>query len=275
MKFGIMSLDYKRYPLETCFILANRYGFTGLEIFGTRLHLYPDDLTKEKVKEILGYKKKYGVEIPMYTPNAINMPVCICSTLLGERENGVTYYKKAVDVAAAIGADGVLVVADHPGYMADRVETWRHLVESMTEICNYAEGKGVQVTIEPLTPLESPVVTTSDDCVRLLKDVDRDCLYAMMDVVPPVITHEPFSRYFMALGSKLNYIHVCNTDGITDAHLRLDHGILNVTDLFQLIKNQNYSGFVTTELYSETMVDPELLAANTARVINDTLSQLE
>ena len=56
-------------------------------------------------------------------------------------------------------------------------------VESMKEICTYAHGKDVQVTIEPLTPWKV-LITTVDDCVELIEDVNDDVLYAMMDIVP-------------------------------------------------------------------------------------------
>ena len=267
MKYAIMSLDYKRYPLEYCFKLANRYGFDGLEIFGSRLHLYPDDLTSEKAKEILSFKKKYNIAVPMYTPNALNLPVCICSTLHKEREDGVKYYKKAIDVAESIEAGGVLVVADHPGHFYNRPQVWEYLVESLVEICDYSSGKGIQITIEPLTPLESPMITTSQDCLALINQVQHPNLFAMMDIVPAVIMHEPFSSYFHNLGEKLNYIHICNTDGITDAHLTLDHGILDITDVLTVINHQDYQGYLTTELYSESVNDPEMLAANTSRIL--------
>lgn len=46
MKFGIMSLDFKRLTLEETFQLAQSYGFDGVEIYGSRCHLHPMTLTK-------------------------------------------------------------------------------------------------------------------------------------------------------------------------------------------------------------------------------------
>lgn len=92
-------------------------------------------------------------------------------------------------------------------------------------------------------------------------------LYAMLDVVPPVIVHEPFSQYFVLFGEKLDYFHLCNTDGITDAHTRLDEGTLPIIDVINVFKHWNYQGYVTTEIYSEHFRDPELFLSNTSRVI--------
>ena len=275
MKFGIMSLDFKRLPLAQCFELARDYGFHGLEIFGCRSHLYPGDFSTELCKKILSYQEKYQIEVPMYTPNVLNLPLCICSPNERERQDGVKFYKKAVDIASQINAKGVLVVADHPGYTTPRREVWAYLVESMKEICTYAQGKGVQVTIEPLTPMESPIITTVDDCVELIEDVNDDVLYAMMDIVPPVVVQEPFSKYFNMLSDRLSYIHISNTDGKTDAHTRLDEGVLPLIDVIEVFKRHKFSGFVTAELYSENYRDPELILANTARILRDIRKELD
>lgn len=270
-----MSLDFKRLPLVQCFELAREYGFDGLEIFGCRSHLYPGDFSNELRKQILSYQEKYQIEVPMYTPNVLNLPLCICSPNEKERQDGVEFYKKAVDIASQINAKRLLVVADHPGYTTPRRQIWAYLVESMKEICTYAHGKDVQVTIEPLTPMESPVITTVDDCVELIEDVNDDVLYAMMDIVPPVVVQEPFSKYFNMLSDRLNYIHISNTDGKTDAHTRLDEGVLPLIDVIEIFKRHNFSGFVTAELYSENYRDPELILANTARIIKDIRKKLD
>lgn len=273
MKFGVMSLDFKRLPLEETFRLARDYGFDGLEIYGSRCHLDPTDWNDEVGRRVVGYQEKYGVEVPMYTPHIINQPLCICSPREQERAEGVAYYQKAVDVASAIGCPRLLVVADHPGYFTPRREVWKYLVESMKAICAHAHGKNVQVTIEPVTPMESPVVTTVDDCVELIEDVGDPCLYAMMDIVPPTVVREPLGKYFAMLGDRLNYIHICNTDGVTDAHLRLEQGVLPVADVIRVIHQHGYQGFVTTELYSENFSDPELMLSNTGRFLKATCAE--
>lgn len=265
MKFGIMSLDFKRLTLEETFYLANLYGFDGVEIFGSRCHLHPDDYSPEVVRRVVDLKEKYQLEIPMYTPLALNLPICICSPFERERRDGIAYYQKAIRVASEIGCPRVLVVADHPGYFTPEKEVWKYLVTSMKEICKSAHGTNVQVTIEPLTPMESPVVSTVDHCVRLMEDVEDECLYAMMDIVPPTIVKEPLSKYFRMLGERLNYIHICNNDGVTDAHLRLENGVIPVADVLNVIQKHGYTGFVTTELYTECYSDPELMLSNTAR----------
>ena len=274
MKFAVMSLDFRRIPLEDCFKLAKDYGFEGLELWGSRLHAHPGDVKPADAQRILKWKKEYQIEIPMYSPSVLGFPYCICSRVAKERKDGVDFYKTMIDVANMLEIPRVLLIADHPGYFISREEVWGYLVESVKEVTAYAAEKGVKTVIEPLTPMESPVVTTSEDCVRLIRDVDMPNLYAMLDVVPPVIVHEPYSQYFVFLGDRLDYIHLCNTDGITDAHLRLDEGILPITDVINVFKHWEYKGYVTVEIYSENYRDPELFLSNTSRIIKNIKEEL-
>ena len=45
----------------------------------------------------------------------------------------------------------------------------------------------------------------------------------------------PMSRfgYFDKLKDRMNYIHICNNDGMTDAHKRLDEGIIPIKTCLQ------------------------------------------
>lgn len=274
MKFGFISLDFRRYPLEFCFQMAQRYGFDGVEVWAGRPHAFPGDMDAAAVAEINSWKKKYGVEIPMYTANVLGSNYRITATKGTERQEAVDLYKRHIDVAAAIGAPAVLIVTDHPGYMIDPKEIWKATVDSFVQLCDYASGSGIRVVVEPLTPMESPVICTTDDCLRLFEDVDRPNLEAMMDVAPPVVSCEPFSDYFVKLGKRMNYIHICNNDGRSDAHTRLEDGVIPIEDMFTVFKNWSYDGFVTAELYSEGYHDPELMLANTARIIRSIREEL-
>ncbi|MFR3752545.1 MAG: hypothetical protein ACLTW9_10150 [Enterocloster sp.] len=46
MKFGLISLDFKRFSLEYCFKMARRYGLDGVELWGGRPHGYFTDMTR-------------------------------------------------------------------------------------------------------------------------------------------------------------------------------------------------------------------------------------
>ena len=274
MKFGLISLDFKRFSLEYCFKMARRYGLDGVELWGGRPHGYFTDMTQERLQEIDALKKKYKLEIPMYTPNALNGPYNLCSLEERTIRETLEFFQRSIDNAYDLECPRMLVVADHPGYEAPKALVCRRFIENMQYLCDYGAPKGVSLVIEPLTPMESPVITTADDCVDAIKRIGRDNVEAMMDVAPPTVANEPFSVYFDKLKDRMNYIHICNNDGMTDAHKRLDQGIIPIKDMFTVFTNWKYNGYVTCELYSENYRDPELYLANTMRMVYEIRNEL-
>lgn len=268
LKFGLISLDFRRFPLEKCFEVAKKYEFQGVELWGGRPHAYPYDVGKDEVKAIFQLKNKYNMDIPMYTPNAIGLPINLCSSMSIERSEGMEYYRRAIDVASALEIPRMLVVADHPGFGMSINEAWKYFSDEIDQLVHYAEKKNVIISIEPLTPMESPVITRTDDCLKLLQEIDSPNLHFVLDIVPPIIVNEPISNYFAKLGNLVDHVHISNSDKKTDAHLELDDGCLNMNDILQIVKNHEYEQFVIIELYSVSLNDPERVVASSARVLN-------
>ena len=268
MKFAFLTLDFRRFPLEFSFQCAARYGFEGIEIWGGRPHAYAPDVDADKIAEIKALQKKYGLEIPMFCPDALNQNKRLTVPDPKERADALQFLKKNIDVAAALECPRILIVPDHPGYGVDWKIVWKTFCENIQELADYAKGTGVRITVEPLTAQESPVITRTDDSVRLIRDTDRENVHFMMDIVPPVNGYEPFSDYFTKLGDRFDYIHICNNDGVTDAHTRLENGIIPIEDMFTVLKNWGYEDYCSAELYTEIYHDPELMLANTARVLS-------
>ena len=75
MKLSFLTLQFKHYPLETSFLMARRYGFDGIELWGARPHAYPYDGDDALVRDILRWKREYGVEIPHVHPRTARLPL--------------------------------------------------------------------------------------------------------------------------------------------------------------------------------------------------------
>lgn len=267
MKYGCFSLDFRRFSLETAFRIASVYGFDGIELWGGRPHAYPPDMDDDEIKRIKALRKKYRLDIPMYTPNALNMPVNLCSLDSREQEDAIAYFRKAILACEKLEIPRMLLVADHPGYEVPLKDAKNRFVENMRLLASFAKKHHVIPVLEPLTPMESPVITTVDDCVEMIDAIGDAHVEGMLDVVPPHIAYEPYSAYFEKLGKRLHYIHLCNNDDKTDAHLRLDTGCLPVEDMVEVFKKHGYKDYITVELYSENYSDPELMMANASRMI--------
>ena len=276
MRFSFLTYQFCRFPLEYSFKMAKEYGFEGVEVWGARPHAYAYDVDKEYIGNINEWKKKYGVEISMFTPEILAYPYSFTSRMAKERKETLDYLIKSVEVAAAIGTDKMQITAPHPGYGINRKEVWSNLVENVAALAKRGEEVGVDIIIESLSPSEGNLITTADDLLDLFEEVGSPALKSMIDVVPPIIANEPFSEYFDKLKDKMVYIHICNSDGVTEFHMQLDdpRGVIPITDMFTVFQRKEYKGWCSLELLAPYFKDPELYLAQAARVINTVCKEL-
>lgn len=273
MKFSFLTYLFCRFPLEHSFRMAQYYGFDGVEVWGARPQAYAYDMDAEAIGEIQRMKKKYGMEISAYTPEILAYPYNLASPLEKEREETEQYLMRALEVAAALDARRMLLTLPHPGHLAKKHDVWKMVLEPLSRLCARAEALGVYVMLETLSPSESNLVTTADEAAALIEEVGSKAMIAMMDLVPPVIANEPLSNYFDFLQGRMDYVHLCNSDGMTEFHARLDEGVLPIQDVFTLLKRQRFEGWCSLEILAPYYKDPELYLAQSKRLIEACMSE--
>ena len=276
MKFSFLTYQFCRYPLEYSFKMAKEYGFEGVEIWGARPHAYAWDMDQKEIEKIINWKKAYGVEVSMFTPEILAYPYSLTSRMKKEREETVEYLIKSLETAAAIGTDKMQITAKHPGYGINREEVWDYLTEGVGELCCRAEKLGVDIILESLSPSEGNVITNVDDIRELQKRVGSKALCTMIDMVPPFIANEPYSEYFERLDNTMKYIHICYGAGATEFHMQLDdpNGVIPVIDFFRILKRFNYDGWCSLELLNPYFRDPELYLSQAERHIRRLCEEL-
>lgn len=277
MKFSFLTYQFARYPLETCFQMAGDYGFEGIEIWGARPHAYAWDMGDGEARQIREWKTQYGVEISMYTPELLAYPYNLVSASEKERRETIAYLKRSLEVAAAIGTDKMQITVKHPGYGRSRRDIWKLLEEGLTEICEKAQEEQVDIILESLTPSEGNVITCVDDIVEIQKRVGSPALCTMIDAVPPFIANEPYAEYFDKLGETMKYVHICNSDGKTEFHTRLNDpaGEIPLDDFFGILRRRGYDGWCSLELLAPYFRDPELYLSEAAGTIHGLCEKLQ
>ncbi len=153
--------DYKRV-----FGRARSLGFEGvqlyLEIEGGLLHLRsPDDL----LSRIAAAARDEGMGLP--TLEIAPLQYSFTSDDAAERERGVGVVRRAIEIAHALGAPGVLVIPGYVGKQWDAAtdvvfyeDAYLRTLECLRELSADAEKLGAQILVEPiwnmflLSPLE-------------------------------------------------------------------------------------------------------------------------
>ena len=277
MKFSFLTYQFCRFGLEHSFKMAQEYGFEGVEVWGGRPHAYAHDMGREEIQAILGWKKQYGVEISMFTPEILAYPYSLTSSMEKERRETIEYLLKSVETAARLGTGKMQITAKHPGYGVKRETVWGYLEEGASILCRRAGELGVDIILESLSPSEGNTITCVDDILQLQERVKSPALCAMIDMVPPFIANEPYSDYLERLGTSMKYVHICNGDGTTEFHMQLDDrdGVIPVADFFRILKRYGYDGWCSLELLNPYFRDPELYLSQAERTIRRIREELD
>lgn len=271
MKLSFLSMLYMRYPLEKAFEAAARQGYDGVEVWGGRPHAYGPDVDERRAEEIRGYAEKYHVEIPMFCAEILSYPYNIATTDVKERKDTLEYLKKSIDAASMIGAPGMLITIGHAGYGTKKKENFRNIVGVVKELAEHAEKKNVDLVVEPLTVQESNTIVFLDDVLELFDAVGSPRLKSMLDTVMPMTNWETYTEYFekLGVGDKLAYIHLEDSSGTDQFHRPIGTGILDFDEIFSLIRKYGYDGWISLELISSYIREPEMASGREIRRVRE------
>jgi len=159
------------------------------------------------------------------------------------------YLDKALGRAAQLGVK--VIVFGSPksknvpeGYPMDKA--WSQLVDLLKTIDPLVRAKGITVAIEPLCKLESNIINTATDGLRLSRAVDRENIKLLVDYFHLVMEKED-PEILLRAGSYIRHIHFANPAGrvypieIEDGYIRF----------MNLLKRVGYEGRISVEAYTK------------------------
>lgn len=266
MKLSALTYLFHRFALEDVFSVYKHYGLDGIELWGGRPHAYVDDMDEKTVRNIFRLSQNYHLPISMFVPEILAYPFHPCSRLKQERDEAFAYLVRCLHLTQSLGCERMQVTVPHPGYGRNKEIVWQQLVDFMGALVVEAEQCGVSIVVESLSPSEGGnLLTNVDDLACLFATIDSKYLVGMIDVVPPLIAQEPYSEYFEKFPGKMDYVHICNSDGHTEWHAAIADpaGVLPIKSFFAILRRLQYEGWVSLELLNPYYGDPELhLAAS-------------
>lgn len=231
MKFGINNWVYADEPLEETFKRLSKYHYNAVELKG-ELSLY-------NVDEIKQLCSKYGMQISSILPWLLDgLPGRDLSNPdKSERQAAIDYCFEVIQFASEVGAPIVLVLpfpanrtspVGNPSTpelweSAAKLE-WGNAVGSVKKIAEYAKEFGVTLAIEPINRYETYQLTTVDDALRFVNEVEMDNVKINLDTFHMNIDEKDLSEAIRKAGSLLVHMHCADSNreapgrGHTDFH---------------------------------------------------------
>ncbi|MBM4761131.1 sugar phosphate isomerase/epimerase family protein [Bacillus sp. B15-48] len=247
MKFAQSSAVYFNYSLQYAIRDLHELGYQGIEIWGGRPHMFMHDFD-EQMDELVSLLKELDMKVCNFIPAQFRYPSILCSENEMVRKQSVEYIQIAIDNAIKVGSPSVSLCPGMVLFDQDKNKGWDQLVKSLKEIDEYADGKEIQLLIEPAHQFETNLILTVEDGMRMLDVLQSDRFGILLDSGHAHLNGEDFNEIMKLCKGVPLHIHIDDNFGDFDAHLIPGKGNVNLAALFEALYEDNYDGFVSAEL---------------------------
>jgi D-psicose/D-tagatose/L-ribulose 3-epimerase len=184
------------------------------------------------------------------------------------RKSTLERNKLALDCAAVLGSD-LLTGPFHSalGVFTGKASTAQErdwAKENLYQLADYAKQYGIVLGLEYLNRFESYLVTTTDELIQLVDDINHPNCKLMFDSFHANIEEQNMAAAIQRMGNRLVHVQLSENDrGI------LGRGHVDFRSILNALDQIGYSGMVSVEAFST-----KLAAANIWRKMFDSEIQL-
>lgn len=241
-----MNCHYRFYQLESFFCYASRLGFKHVEIWTAPQHFFMDYLRHDDPSKLIELAERYDLKISCICPEQTNpKPNNIAIKDKDGQERVFQYFKNAIDVSKAVGADKVVVTSGWAFYDEDVKTARDRSIEMLKKISDYAASKNVYLAMEALQRWESAIANTSLDLKEIIKEVGNNHLKVCLDLGAVAGAGETIEDYFRAFNE--NIIHCHFVDGNPTGHLAWGDGSRDMEEDLSVFEKFCYNGLLSLE----------------------------
>lgn len=190
------------------------------------------------------------------------------SPLPEERECRLDFLRRAVDVAAILGADAVSFWSGTPTDVKDDAYLWKRLVKGCEKLAAYAAKQSVRLAFEPEPGM---FIDTMPKYAELRRQVARDNFGLTLDIGHlHCLGETPIADQIRAWRDVLWNVHIEDMRRGVHEHLMFGEGEIDFPPVLRALAEIGYAGGVHVEL-SRHSHD----AVNTARRALEFLTEMQ
>ncbi len=267
MKFAQSSAVYFNYSLQNAITSLHQLGYDGIEIWGGRPHMFRQDLD-EQLDELVKLLDRLNMKVCNFIPAQFRYPSILCSENEHIRKDSVRYIQDAIDNAIKVGAPTVSLCAGMTLFDQDIAKGWAQLVRSLKELDEYAADKPVKLLIEPAHRFESNLILTVEDGLRMIDELKSERFGILLDTGHAHLNNEDFSTIIQQCNGVPLHIHIDDNHKDFDAHLIPGRGTIPFDQLRDALIENRYDGFISAELGTGYLMDPDAACEETLQFLN-------
>jgi len=243
-RFSLGSYQYLRYPLDYFLDTAVELKIPNIELWAAAPQFYPELLSGSEMLEIRSKIKSRQLNVCCITPEQCVYPVNLASEHEALRQASIKTFRQAIDAANYLECPHVLVSAGCGFYNRPVEIAWALAVDSLTRLAEYAQGKGVKLFLETLTPLSSNLLNTPEQQREMIARLPEGSTKPMLDIGQMVYMEQSLDRY-LAHGDQLSHVHL--HDSHPGIHMALGDGDLPIARYLEQLEAAGYSGLYSFE----------------------------
>lgn len=238
-------------------------GYDGVELVLDTPHAFLP-LNEKYLSEIKNCVKKNKIEIANLNANTVvgwydnNQVIEKFEPSLSNkneklRQWRLNYTKKAIELADELESPSICITSGI-STKSEKQTCLRIFKKSLIELASFAETKNISIAIEYEPGL---LIENSDDVYHIVSQFNNIGLN--LDVCHAAVLGEDISKIIKKFRKKIIHTHISDCKNNIHFHLIPGLGSINFSAMYRSLKEINYDGFLTAELYTYSK-NPEYAA---------------
>ncbi|MGE4283003.1 MAG: TIM barrel protein [Clostridia bacterium] len=227
-----------RGDLEEALKRIKDIGYDGVELFACR----PAELDINNIEKLI---ETTGLEVCSIgtSPAGAEDKLVLMSRSSEVRSAAVARAKEIVDFAAIFGA--TVNIGKFRGNLPtdNRIEGWKWLKQSMTEICEYAAKKDVMITIEPQNRMNLNNLNTTQEALLWIENMNIGNLYIISDTFHMDAEEKSITASILEAADYIKHIHIADSNRNIPGQ-----GSIDFLEIARVLKAIRYDGYLSLEI---------------------------
>ncbi|HBL74228.1 MAG: hypothetical protein A2W90_17905 [Bacteroidetes bacterium GWF2_42_66] len=214
-------------------------GYDGVDLFSHKLDSFEVDAISETLKTT-------GLKVAIFAPIWLTEN----GSFLSERDHdsrirAIARYKTQIDVASKLGANMPLGYSRGNRHEDEPDKMYQvRLAESLKEVTEYADGKGVKLFLEPINRYEMNTFNRVDQALEFITKYKLGSMQLLLDMFHMNIEEKSIEKAIGLAGPMAGHIHIPDSNRLAPGEGHLDY-----KSIFNSLAKIKYNGFLSIEAF--------------------------
>jgi sugar phosphate isomerase/epimerase len=265
MRLAMCNEFCQGWSIGDTFRLAAETGYQGVEIAPFTLAASVDEVTEATRKEIRDAARQTGVDVVgLHWLLAKTEGLHITHPEKGPRDAAAEYLIKLIDLCADLGGNRMVFGSPMQRNVMDGQtfdDCWKRAIDVFQKVLPRCAQHDVVLCIEPLARTETNFITSKDQGVQFVEDVDHPNLKLILDCKAMSDEDKPIAQLVKEAAEVLEHFHLND-----DSKSYPGTGTLDFTSIMAALTEIDYQGWASLEVFDFSPPPQQIAAEGFAHV---------